>query len=70
MSSWAKRSLMQSSPILTYGNGWQIHHDLGTGGVGYIGTNPADDYSLFQADLSFRFQVRTIVSATRRAIIG
>ena len=36
-------------------HGWQIDHDLGTGGVGDIGTNPVDDYDLFQADLSFKF---------------
>ncbi|HEY2713612.1 MAG TPA: hypothetical protein VGI60_13950 [Chthoniobacterales bacterium] len=40
---------------LTYGHGWQIDHDFGTGGVGEIGTIPVDDYNLFQADLSFRF---------------
>jgi hypothetical protein len=39
----------------TCGHGWQIDHDLGTGGVGDIGINPVDDYNLFQADLSFRF---------------
>ncbi len=40
---------------LTYGHGWQIDHDLGTGGLGDIGINPVDDYNLFQADLSFKF---------------
>jgi hypothetical protein len=40
---------------LTYAHGWQIDHDLGTGGVGDIGINPVDDYDLFQADLSFKF---------------
>jgi hypothetical protein len=40
---------------LTYAHGWQIDHDLGTGGVGDIGINPVDDYNLFQADLSFKF---------------
>jgi hypothetical protein len=40
---------------LTYAHGWQIDHDLGTGGIGDIGINPVDDYDLFQADLSFKF---------------
>ncbi|MDQ3199035.1 MAG: putative porin [Verrucomicrobiota bacterium] len=40
---------------LTYAHGWQIDHDLGTGGVGDVGINPVDDYDLFQADLSFKF---------------
>lgn len=40
---------------LTYAHGWQIDHDLGTGGVGDIGINPVDDYDLFQADLNFKF---------------
>ena len=40
---------------LTYAHGWQIDHDLGTGGVGDLGINPVDDYNLFQADLSFKF---------------
>ncbi len=40
---------------LTYAHGWQIDHDLGTGGVGDIGINPVDNYNLFQADLSFKF---------------
>jgi hypothetical protein len=40
---------------LTYAHGWQIDHDLGTGGVGDIGINPVDDYNLFQVDLSFKF---------------
>jgi hypothetical protein len=40
---------------LTYAHGWPIDTDLGTGGVGDIGTNPVDDYNLFQADLSFKF---------------
>lgn len=40
---------------LTYAHGWQIDTDLGTGGVGDIGSNPVDDYNLFQADLSFKF---------------
>ncbi len=40
---------------LTYVHGWQIDHDLGTGGVGDLGINPVDNYNLFQADLSFKF---------------
>lgn len=40
---------------LTYAHGWQIDHDLGTGGVGDIGINPVDDYNLFQIDLSWKF---------------
>ena len=40
---------------LTYAHGWQIDHDLGTGGVGDIGINPVDNYDLFQGDLSFKF---------------
>ena len=40
---------------LTYAHGWQIDDDLGTGGVGDIGTNPVDNYNLFQADLGFKF---------------
>jgi hypothetical protein len=40
---------------LTYAHGWQIDHDLGTGGVGDIGINPVDEYDLFQGDLSFKF---------------
>ncbi len=40
---------------LTYAHGWQIDHDLGTGGVGDIGINPVDDYDLFQVDLSYKF---------------
>ena len=40
---------------LTYAHGWQIDHDLGTGGVGDIGINPVDNYNLLQADLSFKF---------------
>ena len=40
---------------LTYAHGWQIDHDLGTGGLGDVGINPLDDYDLFQADLSFKF---------------
>jgi hypothetical protein len=40
---------------LTYAHGWQIDHDLGTGGVGDVGINPVDDYDLFQADLGFKF---------------
>ncbi len=40
---------------LTYAKGWQIDHDLGTGGVGDIGINPVDGYDLLQADLSFKF---------------
>ena len=40
---------------LTYAHGWQIDHNLGTGGVGDIGINPVDDYNLFQVDLSLRF---------------
>jgi hypothetical protein len=40
---------------LTYAHGWQIDHDLGTGGVGDLGINPVDNYNLFQGDLSFKF---------------
>lgn len=40
---------------LTYAHGWQIDHELGTGGLGDIGINPVDDYNLFQVDLSFKF---------------
>ena len=40
---------------LTYAHGWQIDHDLGTGGIGDIRIIPVDDYNLFQADLSFKF---------------
>jgi hypothetical protein len=41
---------------LTYGYGWQIDHDLGTGGVGdAFSLNPLRDYQIFQADLSVKF---------------
>ncbi len=40
---------------LSYAHGWQIDHNLGTGGVGDVGINPVDDFDLFQADLSFKF---------------
>jgi hypothetical protein len=41
---------------LTYGYGWQIDDDLGTGGVGDAFTlNPLDKYQIFQADLSVKF---------------
>jgi hypothetical protein len=41
---------------LTYGYGSQIDHDLGTGGVGDAFTiNPLRKYSIFQADLSYKF---------------
>jgi hypothetical protein len=40
---------------LVYAHGWQIDHNLGTGGVGDLGINPVDDYNLFQVDLSFKF---------------
>ncbi len=41
---------------LTYGYGWQIDDDLGTGGTGDAFTiNPLDKYQIFQADLSVKF---------------
>ena len=41
---------------LTYGYGWQIDHDLGTGGNGDAFTlNPLRKYQIFQADLSVKF---------------
>lgn len=41
---------------LTYGYGWQIDDDLGTGGTGDAFTiNPLHKYHLFQADLSVKF---------------
>lgn len=41
---------------LTYGYGWQIDEDLGTGGVGDAFTlNPLRKYQIFQADLSVKF---------------
>ncbi|MEP6685552.1 MAG: putative porin [Verrucomicrobiota bacterium] len=41
---------------LTYGYGWQIDNDLGTGGVGdAFSLNPLRKYHIFQADLSVKF---------------
>lgn len=41
---------------LTYGYGWQIDSDLGTGGVGdAFSLNPLREYQIFQADLSVKF---------------
>jgi hypothetical protein len=41
---------------LTYGYGWQIDKDLGTGGVGdAFSINPLRKYQIFQADLSVKF---------------
>jgi Putative porin len=41
---------------LTYGYGWQIDHDLGTGGIGdAFSINPLRKYNIFQADLSVKF---------------
>jgi hypothetical protein len=40
---------------LTYAYGWRIDDDIGTGGAGDIGTNPVDDYQIFQADLNLKF---------------
>ena len=41
---------------LTYGYGWQIDDDLGTGGTGDAFTiNPLNKYQIFQADLSVKF---------------
>ena len=41
---------------LTYGYGWQIDDDLGTGGNGDAFTiNPLHKYQIFQADLSVKF---------------
>jgi hypothetical protein len=41
---------------LTYGYGWQIDDDLGTGGNGDAFTlNPLKKYQIFQADLSVKF---------------
>lgn len=40
----------------TYGYGWQIDRDLGTGGVGdAFSLNPLRKYNIFQADLSVKF---------------
>ncbi len=41
---------------VTYGYGWQIDDDLGTGGTGDAFTiNPLNKYQIFQADLSVKF---------------
>lgn len=41
---------------LTYGYGWQIDNNLGTGGVGdAFSLNPLREYQIFQADLSVKF---------------
>jgi hypothetical protein len=40
---------------LIYAHGWQIDHNLGTGGIGDLGINPVDNYNLFQGDLNFKF---------------
>ena len=41
---------------LTYGYGWQLDDDLGTGGVGdAFSLNPLHRYQIFQTDLSVKF---------------